>query len=143
MSQKGFRVKERLSVLERHPIVYGAEHLTRWPFHALGRRAQELARLSRKLAELNRAIANCQTPGEAFDTVQSFPEFRADQKRIEFLSLLELLALNPPNFLCEIGSASGGSLFLLARVCAPDATIVSVDFGLPLVRRLVHRQMAA
>jgi len=143
MSQKGFRLKERLAVLERHPIGYGAEHLPRWPFHAVGRRARELARLSRKLAELNRAAANCRTAGEVFETVQGFPEFRADQKRSEFLSFLELLALNPPNFLCEIGSASGGSLFLLARVCAPDATIISVDFGLSLVRRLIHRQMAA
>lgn len=49
------------------------------------------------------------------------------QIRSEILSLLDLLALNPPRVLLEIGTAQGGSLFLFTRVAAPEALIVSVD----------------
>jgi len=78
---------------------------------------------------------------EIFDEVQRHAEFRSDQKKSEILPFLSLLARNPPHYLCEIGSSFGGTLFMLARVCAPDATLISVDCGLSTVRSMIHRRM--
>jgi cephalosporin hydroxylase len=143
MVEKAVGLRKHFSFFEKHPIGFGPKDLPRWPFHAVGQRARELGKLRRKLAALKVATDSCRSVEELVDKVQDFPEFRTDQKRSELVSLLTLLARQPPTFLCEIGSALGGTLFLLARVCSPDALIISVDFGVPLVRRLVHRQMAA
>jgi predicted O-methyltransferase YrrM len=45
----------------------------------------------------------------------------------EIRELLEIIKRARPKSLLEIGTASGGTLFLLTRVAAPDARIVSVD----------------
>jgi cephalosporin hydroxylase len=49
------------------------------------------------------------------------------QKKTEIVSLLRLLEHSPPKSIAEIGTATGGTLFMLTQVAAPDATIVSVD----------------
>jgi predicted O-methyltransferase YrrM len=49
------------------------------------------------------------------------------QKKAEIVSLLRLLEQSPPMSIAEIGTATGGTLFMLTQVAAPDATIVSVD----------------
>jgi cephalosporin hydroxylase len=49
------------------------------------------------------------------------------QLRSEITRLLELLAREPPTAVLEIGTAWGGTLFLLTRVAAEEATLVSVD----------------
>jgi len=49
------------------------------------------------------------------------------QLRPELRRLLEILAASPPRALLEIGTAAGGTLFLLTRVAADDARVVSVD----------------
>jgi cephalosporin hydroxylase len=49
------------------------------------------------------------------------------QKKTEIVSLLRLLEQSPPKSIVEIGTATGGTLFMLTQVAAPDATIVSVD----------------
>jgi cephalosporin hydroxylase len=51
----------------------------------------------------------------------------ASQQRKEILDLLALLAENPPRAVVEIGTDEGGTLFLWARVAAPDALLVAVD----------------
>jgi predicted O-methyltransferase YrrM len=45
----------------------------------------------------------------------------------EIAGLLELVRALRPRIVVEIGSASGGTLFLLTRVAAPDALLVSID----------------
>jgi len=87
------------------------------------------------------ATVSCRNIGQIFDEVQRFPEFRSQQKRQEFVGLLELLAEKPPRYLCEIGSRRGGTTFLLARVCAADATVISVDKDLSIGRSMIHRRM--
>jgi len=49
------------------------------------------------------------------------------QSRYEFVSLLEELLKHPISHILEIGTASGGTLFMYTRIANTDATIVSVD----------------
>jgi predicted O-methyltransferase YrrM len=50
-----------------------------------------------------------------------------NQNRTEILDLLRRLEREPPGVLCELGSAGGGTLFLLSRVARPDARLLSID----------------
>lgn len=82
--------------------------------------------------------------GDLYDYVRSFDHHGIDvnafQLRSEIASLLDLLAENPPGALLEIGTASGGTLFMLTRVARDDAVIVSVDLpGGVLGDRLITR----
>ena len=45
----------------------------------------------------------------------------------EIAGFLRLLEAEPPQTVLEIGTARGGTLFLLTRVAAPEALLVSVD----------------
>ncbi len=45
----------------------------------------------------------------------------------EIIELLDMLAINKPKFILEIGTARGGTLFLLSRVASSDASIISLD----------------
>lgn len=49
------------------------------------------------------------------------------QVRSELRALLEMLERTPPRAVLEIGTAYGGTLFLLTRVATPDAILISVD----------------
>jgi len=50
------------------------------------------------------------------------------QIRSEILELVSVLDRIKPNVVIEIGTYSDGTLFLLSRVAAEDATIISIDF---------------
>jgi len=52
-----------------------------------------------------------------------------NQNRGEILGLLEMLREMQPQRLCEIGSADGGTLFLLSRIAQPNARIFSIDLN--------------
>jgi predicted O-methyltransferase YrrM len=68
---------------------------------------------------------------ELFDFVNSFNyrgiSITSWQKKVEIISLLSLVDQMEPRKVAEIGTATGGTLFMLTQVAAPDATIVSVD----------------
>jgi len=49
------------------------------------------------------------------------------QIKEEIAQLLNLLAELKPKTLLEVGTASGGTLFLFCQVAEPDATVISVD----------------
>ena len=49
------------------------------------------------------------------------------QVRSEFIRLLELIRSEQPKRILEIGTANGGTLFMLSRVIHPDSLLVSVD----------------
>jgi predicted O-methyltransferase YrrM len=67
----------------------------------------------------------------AYDFISRFRygEIRARpvQIREEFQQLLNLLQEAPPQRILELGTARGGTLFLLTRVAASAATLVTVD----------------
>jgi predicted O-methyltransferase YrrM len=71
---------------------------------------------------------------------------RPMQIRSEIRDLLLLLASDPPHSVVEIGTARGGTLFLLSQVAAPDATVISIDLpggpfgrGYPKWKEVVYR----
>ena len=70
-------------------------------------------------------------PAEAYEFVASFQygDVRPApiQIREEIIGLLGRLSEQPPRSVVELGTARGGTLFLLTRVAAGDATLVSVD----------------
>ena len=67
--------------------------------------------------------------GKAIDFVFS-PKasvIRPSQNRSELVKFLALVAERKPRNVIEIGSASGGNLFLLTRIASPNSVIVSID----------------
>lgn len=53
------------------------------------------------------------------------------QIRDEFVPFLQLLASRPPTALLEIGTATGGSFFLMCQAAAPDAHLATLDLHSP------------
>lgn len=53
--------------------------------------------------------------------------FASVQVESEINSLLELIVKNSPKIIMEIGTAFGGTLFLLSKVAISNATIISID----------------
>ena len=49
------------------------------------------------------------------------------QIRSEILGMVHVVSKNPPRRMMEIGTANGGTLFLLARAAAEDAQLISLD----------------
>ena len=49
------------------------------------------------------------------------------QFKSEILGFLKLLQNQRPRIVCEIGTASGGTLFLFSKLAAPDAKLISID----------------
>jgi cephalosporin hydroxylase len=99
--------------------------------------------LRRDLDALRRQFAALDSLDEQIDLLRGHQIFGAIQQHTEISGLLKLLKQNPPRYVCEIGTASGGTLFLLARVCAPAALLISVDLGLSVERCFVHARFAA
>jgi predicted O-methyltransferase YrrM len=77
------------------------------------------------------------------------------QIRGEIIPFLELVGSRPPRAVLEIGTANGGTFFLLARVADPEAILVTIDLPLgdfgggyprwraPLYRRFASRRQRA
>lgn len=129
-------------MLGKRKLGFGSQTLPLWPVAAAGRRVRDYLRLKESLRKLLSATKDMRDFEDLFEAIAQFPDFRSDQKRGEIIPLLNRLATNPPRSLCEIGTAYGGTLFMLARACAPDATIISVDLGLPIARALLYPRMA-
>jgi predicted O-methyltransferase YrrM len=71
------------------------------------------------------------------------------QVREEVVFLMEILQKEKPRYILEIGTAGGGSLYLLSQVIADDAIIISVDLpygrfggGYPKSRISIYRSIA-
>lgn len=68
------------------------------------------------------------SPENLVDFALKHPTIRPLQDRTEFLEFARLLAAQPPGAVLEIGTFRGGTLFVLARLSQPDATLISLDF---------------
>lgn len=91
------------------------------------RLAYRHVRLRWNARRLMRAARHTATPAQWFDLLGGFPAFLSIQQPPEIIGLLELLHRKQPQAVCEIGSALGGTSFLLARAASPGATIVLID----------------
>lgn len=72
-------------------------------------------------------------PGDLISAIQS---------KTEFGELLAILKAIKPRLICEIGSAQGGTLFLLSAVAEPDARILSIDLECPPERHQAYAYFA-
>lgn len=83
----------------------------------------------------DRLVENIRNRGEIQDTNKlfnymarsNFGMISSIRSRAEPIPVLDLLKQNPPKTVMEIGTANGGTLFMLTRVAQPDAMIVSLD----------------
>lgn len=66
----------------------------------------------------------------------------ASQKLDEIVPALERIERLHPQRVCEIGTAAGGTLYLLTRVSSLDALIVSIDLGIAPHTRALRERLA-
>jgi len=85
--------------------------------------------LSRNAKRLRTQCNQMTSLEEVVTTVMNCSYFRPIQKNTEILRLLITLARIQPRYICEIGAAGGGSLFLFSQVASPDARILSIDMN--------------
>ena len=87
--------------------------------------------VSRMMRKARREMASLGSIDEALDFVWSFDYMGRSilpyQVRSEVASFLRMASEFNPRYVLEIGTASGGTLFLFTRVASPDATLISVD----------------
>jgi hypothetical protein len=93
-----------------------------------------------------RSLPPSQLTDFAFDAFGGM--FRPFQNRAELTALFERVRTLSPSVVVEIGTARGGSLFLLSCAAAPDARLVSIDLpaglfggGYPAWKGMLYRRM--
>jgi predicted O-methyltransferase YrrM len=87
------------------------------------------------VAKLRRDASRCKSAEDyaalVFNIFKTFPlnrwKIRPMQVKEEITELLKILLKHEPRFLLELGTAMGGTFFLLTRAAVPDATLISVD----------------
>jgi predicted O-methyltransferase YrrM len=94
-------------------------------------------------------MRNCQRLDDHIELALGFRcghwRITPNQVRSEIRALLQILEQRPPCRVLEIGTSLGGSLYLLSRVCAPGARLISIDLPAhhaPL-RSVLLRSLAA
>ena len=96
--------------------------------------------LRRAIETLEREIPRERSTSEWLDFVNTFHESLGASRKLrgkfsiapiqiqaEIVRFIEMVRAIAPQRVVEVGSASGGTLFLLARAARPGATLVSVD----------------
>ncbi len=89
--------------------------------------------------KLKKLAAKCRSFDEYIDLIKSF-DFSffnftspiiiwAFQKKSEITKFCNILVKKRPKIVLEIGTGNGGTLLLLTRLSAPDASIFSIDKG--------------
>jgi len=81
--------------------------------------------LREKIKELNKNYKLASLLDFAYNMNEGL--IRPNQIKSELLKLLQIIKKKKPKFILEIGTATGGTLFLLTRMAANDATIISID----------------
>ena len=83
------------------------------------------------VSKMDRDIKKIKDIKEAIDFAFSYKyltlSIRTGQVRSEITKLLEIIKDKNPKIILEIGTASGGTLFLFTNIANPEATIISID----------------
>jgi predicted O-methyltransferase YrrM len=124
----------------RHAPGLKRNNFPRWPLSTLVDLVRDQVRVFEGLRNLKRRTSSVTSAEELFEVIANDRFFTTDQKADEMIPLLKLLAQKQPKYICEIGSASGGTLFLLAQMCRSDAVCFSIDLQLSFQRAAVYRR---
>ena len=81
-------------------------------------------------------------PEELVDLRVNTQPLVASQKLEEIVPALEKIGALNPERVCEIGTSAGGTLYLLTRVSAPDALVVSIDLAIAPHTRALRARLA-
>jgi predicted O-methyltransferase YrrM len=81
-------------------------------------------------------------PHDLVDLRISMQPVVASQQLDEIVPALEQIERLRPQRVCEIGTAAGGTLYLLTRVSAPDALVVSIDLVIAPHTRALRERLA-
>jgi len=81
-------------------------------------------------------------PEDLVDLRISMQPVVASQLLEEIVPALERVEQLRPQRVCEIGTAAGGTLYLLTRVSAPDALVVSIDLVIAPHTRALRERLA-
>jgi predicted O-methyltransferase YrrM len=113
----------------------------------LRRQARSARRASGVGGELRRLAVSDQS--DRLLVVPGFEDVRIDvgrveaiQKQDELVPLLERIQALEPRRVCEIGTSTGGTLYLLTRVSHPEALLISIDLVIPPHAEAARTRMA-
>ncbi|MEI8136871.1 MAG: class I SAM-dependent methyltransferase [Bacteroidota bacterium] len=83
----------------------------------------------KKISDKIAGLPSSLPPNQLLDIAYSkdFSLIEPWQERTEIVEVLNILEKNPPKSVLEIGTANGGTLFLLTRMASKNASILSVD----------------
>jgi predicted O-methyltransferase YrrM len=83
-----------------------------------------------------RKLGDSPTPIELVEIAEGCAAIRPIQLTSEFVQLARAVKEQKCRYILEIGTYSGGTLFVFTRLAAPDATIVSLDYHFSLYGRI-------
>lgn len=126
----------------RRVIGIGKDDLPRRTVSALTYPVTDYLKLRRHLSELRRKLGKDFSSKTLFEILVEDKLFSTSQKRAEILALLGVIEKTQPKYICEIGTASGGTLFLLASAARPEATLISIDLSLAWARAKAYSHFA-
>jgi predicted O-methyltransferase YrrM len=134
------------AVFERIPLLATAAWWY-WTLHRQTRGMKRAAADPRSAADFLSAVPTGSTiididGHRLLDARATVGLVRAIQRREELLELLEEVQKVRPRYVCEIGTASGGTLFFLTRVAHESAVIVSIDLATPPYTRFARSKLA-
>jgi cephalosporin hydroxylase len=136
----------REALLRRAPLLATAA----WWYWTLRRQARGMRRAAGDPRSATELLANVPAGStilgidghRLLDARATVEPVRAIQRREELLELLERMEELAPRYVCEIGTASGGTLYFLTRAAHESAVIVSVDVATPLHTRFARGKLA-
>ncbi len=136
-------VRNISAFLNRHPVGLGIDNLPLYPLTRVSKTLSQYRLLELAALDLQSKCGQGASLQQIVETVCTHTVFSSSQKQAEILKLLNILKTMAPRYVCEIGSYLGGTLFLLSRVAAPAALIISVDLGLSRERCWAHSRLAS
>lgn len=95
------------------------------------------------LSQIQSGEENCNTLKDYYNLIQNirspllpfYAPMLSYQKEYEFLHLLHKMSKQEFGYLTEIGTAAGGTYYLLCKVAQTDATIITIDIDRPQWRK--------